>query len=1240
MKSLVGTDRPYILKGFEVLSPGDSIGTQSVSIKVADSVVYFPESTTGSFFHGLEEGNANSSPLIPELRKNATNFVFLTLTTFDTAQDTRALWDPDKEGGEGGEFTQEINTESVLKVDVAVSVGSFPEDTVPICIVKVGPSVIESIEDARDMMFRLGSGGLNPNPLSRYDFKSLPSASFQRVETPTVITSVSDPNPFQGADKNVLSLKEWMDLVMTKLTELGGTTFWYEDASAFSLISLWTDALGTTIKSKGQWQHSNATAGLIEWTEDLLIQSIIGPRDVIVRAGSKSISEDEVMFIDLIREEPINDFGFKPDFVNGVNFLDGVVGTFSNLGKGDYVKKDSDTDSLWLRVEEFFAGTGLGGGVTTAALAQSIQLVENYPGSSSTSAAVFTKGVYTVAEVSVADRQDASLNVAGGNMYWLALRSDTVMSMSDITTTSLVGNITDADGERAKFTSAGHGLTDGEQITITGTAAYNGTVTVEVIDSDIIFFETAGTGDEAATAFYAIATTTTTDNGFGLQLESANHNFENNITIIIAGTASSFDGDRVIHDRSDTTFSFAVGSNIANVSTGTATLARLNVRSESGIDRVIRGEIRHIGGADTEAIQQYIGQDNPAQTRPEYKISSGYNALDGHQNFNSSLTDDLRDRVSKLTAMMADRVQDRGIEIVGNSPITLSNTTTGGGQQITGVAELKIIKPGSLEQTVTVTSVLPVNSVAVITIDRNGGAPLTTTIESLDSSYLLEENKIILFYRLGGQEVIIWNGNVIAPNGTYTIGQSETSQNKNVIAPNRNTILNTGTGEVTFTSTTNMEIIIHGSTNNNIVDTSAINGTGQFILADGSSAWIRINRQVSKTINIVQTSDVPDTDVAGALYITTAANVPTDQDVFVLFTRIDDQILQVNTGKISTSNVYDEPLLVVAGAPADDNEITGPIVASTTFSIPLDSRNSNSVQKYINGAGFLEVYLNGQYLKLDEDWEETGSVGDDVSTITILQDLVIGDCFIFRIDTDGGIFFSSGGGGVTLQDAYDGNRTIATNLNQPVVINGAGGTKLLEINGNMKVTGVIDPKGMVFDLQASDPLQPTDNGLFVDLNGDLIQRRGVSSDVNITQGATGQFSASQIETTFDNNSGGNIAQAVPVRIDSNGDIDTVDVSVESEADSVIGLVKDSIINDGNSGQVATDGRLKNISTSAVFGDAIYIDKAGALTNVKPSDGVAGFTTGDFVVKVGVIAKNRDNPLNKDIIINVKTVGQI
>ena len=135
------------------------------------------------------------------------------------------------------------------------------------------------------------------------------------------------------------------------------------------------------------------------------------------------------------------------------------------------------------------------------------------------------------------------------------------------------------------------------------------------------------------------------------------------------------------------------------------------------------------------------------------------------------------------------------------------------------------------------------------------------------------------------------------------------------------------------------------------------------------------------------------------------------------------------------------------------------------------------------------------------------------------------------------------------------------------------------------------------------------------------------------------FTASGVSDNRPNNTGVTINKGTPVRINASGELDFIDVSIESQASGAAGVVSQNIL-DGASGPVITSGKVSDITTSAAFGDLMYIDKTGILTNIKPSIGVNSFISGDFVVSIGVIAKNADNPINKDLVIMVDIVGQL
>jgi hypothetical protein len=132
--------------------------------------------------------------------------------------------------------------------------------------------------------------------------------------------------------------------------------------------------------------------------------------------------------------------------------------------------------------------------------------------------------------------------------------------------------------------------------------------------------------------------------------------------------------------------------------------------------------------------------------------------------------------------------------------------------------------------------------------------------------------------------------------------------------------------------------------------------------------------------------------------------------------------------------------------------------------------------------------------------------------------------------------------------------------------------------------------------------------------------------------------AKQAAALRSNQTGGTLPKGLPVKLTSSG-LAMVDVSVEGDIDAFAGVLSADLIT-ASSGAVATSGTIENITTSFAVGSAVYINKLGLLTNVKPSLGVNGFGEGDFVIKIGMIAKNNDNGSLKDLIVQIQMMGQL
>jgi hypothetical protein len=137
----------------------------------------------------------------------------------------------------------------------------------------------------------------------------------------------------------------------------------------------------------------------------------------------------------------------------------------------------------------------------------------------------------------------------------------------------------------------------------------------------------------------------------------------------------------------------------------------------------------------------------------------------------------------------------------------------------------------------------------------------------------------------------------------------------------------------------------------------------------------------------------------------------------------------------------------------------------------------------------------------------------------------------------------------------------------------------------------------------------------------------------------GGGSSSGVTATLQNNTGSTIIKGTPVRVNSSGDIEPIDVSVEDEVLASIGLASEDITT-GGTGTVVTAGKIEDVTTTATFDDLIYVSKAGQLTNTKPDIGVDGFVAGDFVIAIGVIIKNDVTPAQKDLVVNIQTIGQL
>lgn len=131
----------------------------------------------------------------------------------------------------------------------------------------------------------------------------------------------------------------------------------------------------------------------------------------------------------------------------------------------------------------------------------------------------------------------------------------------------------------------------------------------------------------------------------------------------------------------------------------------------------------------------------------------------------------------------------------------------------------------------------------------------------------------------------------------------------------------------------------------------------------------------------------------------------------------------------------------------------------------------------------------------------------------------------------------------------------------------------------------------------------------------------------------------KVETNFVNAAGSTLAKGSVVSVTASGQIQLIDISSDTSVSRLAGVTSVSMPNAATGG-VVSQGRLEDLTTSFAIGDAVYVNVDGSLTNVKPDYGVGSFTTGHYVIFVGVIVKNEFNASLKDLLVNLAVVGQL
>lgn len=459
---------PYILRGFDIQNPGAAINAPAFNLQivVASSVVWAPNQVDGPFLlvnpgAPNEVLNTANPKVIGSFTANSTNYISLRLKRSPDVgtSDLVAFWDVDAEVN----FTKTVPTGLVLSYEFIVNTSGFGTN-IPIAkVVTDGSNNVLSITNCKKGLFRLGSGGANPNPSYQWNY-TIP------VENPTTLNISGGPNPFVGGDWEIKSFKDWMDAVMTEIKLIKGSSFWYSSGSSslsnVNLTSVWWDSVGSVITGVGRFTHSSTTPGQIEWTSDIYIRSIIGPLTYVIPAGSVTLNNGDVAYITIDRDndfQPANSFTFT-------NGSPAVLATapITGISAGDWIKFFSHDIGKYARVASVTGTT--------------ITLTAPYIGATATGKALKATGTYSITV-------SPSTNVpADANVFWIARRDDNAVASATIAPPSSSGAVRNNDIATIT-TTAPHSFVVGQTVSISGVSipSFDGVIEILSIPSSTTF---------------------------------------------------------------------------------------------------------------------------------------------------------------------------------------------------------------------------------------------------------------------------------------------------------------------------------------------------------------------------------------------------------------------------------------------------------------------------------------------------------------------------------------------------------------------------------------------------------------------------------------------------------------------------------------------------------------------------------------------------------------------------------
>jgi hypothetical protein len=255
---MLAGEKAIIIKGFSVSGVG--VGVQATSLEVvtagglainynadpSGSILSVPDLATSEVLNP-----ATNSKVVGGWTANTTNYVGLEFVREPDPSTTDLVQfiDPVTKL----RIPRQVPLAQTLNYRISISTIPFSSqlNVIPVArIVLDSLSQVTTLEDARPLFFRLGSGGDLPNRTGYF-------TGWNRKESFGTI----DSTLFSGGDKSLSSHKDWLDAAMTRIWEVGGGEFWYS-ATADRNVQIVT--VGAPPYSNGE--YFDFTGSTLTWS--------------------------------------------------------------------------------------------------------------------------------------------------------------------------------------------------------------------------------------------------------------------------------------------------------------------------------------------------------------------------------------------------------------------------------------------------------------------------------------------------------------------------------------------------------------------------------------------------------------------------------------------------------------------------------------------------------------------------------------------------------------------------------------------------------------------------------------------------------------------------------------------------------------------------------------------------------------------------------------------------------------